>query len=219
MCVPTSLQPYVITWLFPQGHCRLRQQGLFTASAARSRASRGHNHAVPPLPCADCIFSDVSSGDQLFLVSYEASVSFVRSSFQNVDNSAIVELAPGGLVRFANSSFRNIQAPENAWVSSSYDDEWSSAGTDGDASVHVLAQPQRDVDRIVIEGPEANELEGTRCGATYFVQDDTLYDETYGLTDSDYYTGMHLNSMQTGPYLPMQHCNASLSLFENLTNI
>lgn len=130
----------------------------------------------------------------------------MRSAFQNVDvNAGLVELGTGGLVRFSNSSFQNVHTLGDVWVTAASDDDWAFVN---DETIISMAQPQRDVGRSLIRGPAAEVDSTERCSETYFVEEDMLYDEAYGLLDYDFSSGV---CVIWAPLCSIRPCRARLS--------
>lgn len=146
--------------------------------------------------CADCIFSDLYGRSYPFHVTYEASVNFIQSTFQNIDvGGGLLEVASGGIGRFTNSTFQNVHTPDGLWVTSTSDDHWVySLERGGRREVIQLEQPQRDVVRRVIDGDRIGNT--THCSEVYIAEEDVLYDQSYGLLDYDPSTGVPVSLLQ-----------------------
>eukprot|EP00892_Ulva_mutabilis_P008345 jgi/Ulvmu1/5883/UM026_0003.1 len=146
-------------------------QGQPRGSAAVVVADRGSK-----LLAQDCIFSDLYGMGYPFHLSNEASIQFVNSAFQNVHvNSAVVEIASGGIVQFNHSTFRNIHTPNDTWVAAASDDGWTFFLFSGSLTVD---QDQPDID-VPRRGRDS-------CSRQFLVEEDTLYDIAYGVLDYHY---------------------------------
>lgn len=176
---------------------------------------------------ADCEFKDIFGGTiGMFHLSGRSSAAFVRTSFRNISlNGAIVDVGGGGIVQFTNTTFAEVQVPDDTWVTANYDDytdswayefnQWGSLR--GASNPDIPLDSNQHVPRVRAPRPEGRGAPGPgdpgsaigACAAdeAYVVPYAMLYNEAYAVGETLWqnsnnaysYTGDYEDSTSPGP--------------------
>lgn len=116
---------------------------------------------------------------------FESSIHFSRSMLQNVAVAGgVVEVGSGGIVKFDRTTFRDVVAEGDVWVTADSDDAWIFHPIGPAETVSLAGGAGRNVKRERLPPDAATAGGGDYAPAeVFYVEDDFLYDEAYGQFD------------------------------------